>query len=462
MESKINFYCTLALAIGLWLTIPQSKAQELARAGMGGFIPVPVTQALADQLGLEDIGGFYIQNVFKKGTGTNVGLQAGDILIAINDFPVNRYSDFGELPIQKIRGGDEVHYTVLRNGTQMVLSGIVETRPVEQSVNHDVIYDHIEFKGGLVRTIINKPKGKGPFPAVLFIQGYNCQSIDNPGPRHPYRLLAQQFANAGIAFMRVEKPGIGDCLNTPNCYTMDFNTEMDCFLEALKAMSSYAFVEQGQIFLFGHSMGGYLAPQMARSVNVAGIAVYGTGHLPWREYLLQMLRFQLPRQNLSYKQTEARMLDFYKILYALLVENKPPEMIAAMDPSYGQLMQMGLMWDGNDFMFGRHYKALLSVDKMNATAAWAQFKGKVLSIFGTADFQAVNDASHREIVNIVNRHNPGHARYWEASDTDHSFIRTGSMEETVRLSPQEYTQLFRTGFNTEIAEEIIQWIKNKP
>src|SRR5690606_7667658 len=120
----------------------------------------------------------------------------------------------------------------------------------------------------------------------------------------------------------------------------------------------------------------------------------------------------------------------------------------------------GFMWDGSDYLFGRHYSAMYSIEDMNATLAWSTFGGKLLSIFGTSDFEALNDVSHKEIVKIVNQNHPGNAIFWSAPETDHSFIQVGPLEEAVNMSRQEYGQLFQTSFNTEIPAKIINWIRD--
>ena len=148
-----------------------AKGQMLKRSGMGGFYPLPVSDSMAVQLQLPANDGLYIQNVGSKGTGANLGLQAGDVLLMINHVTVNEYRDFGKKEIQEIRAGDIITYTVYRNGKVLDLKGKVEEKPYEKSESHEVMYDHFEKDGGWVRTIINKPVKKGPVPGSFICSG---------------------------------------------------------------------------------------------------------------------------------------------------------------------------------------------------------------------------------------------------------------------------------------------------
>ena len=52
-------------------------------------------------------------------------------------------------------------------------------------------------------------------------------------------------------------------------------------------------VDADRVFIFGHSMGGVMAPLLAADVPVRGIIVYGTIARTWTEYWLENLRRQM-------------------------------------------------------------------------------------------------------------------------------------------------------------------------
>ena len=92
--------------------------------------------------------------------------------------------------------------------------------------------------------------------------------------------------------------------------------------------------------------------------------------------------------------------------------------------------------------------------------AWAGINGHVLSLFGEADMEAVNDESQREIARIVNANNAGFGTFRLVPETDHSMIKVGSMEKGARLrSTPEYRQYLETKFNYDIVTMTDEWIK---
>ena len=62
--------------------------------------------------------------------------------------------------------------------------------------------------------------------------------------------------------------------------------------QGLKALAAYDFVDRDNIVIFGHSMGGVMAPLIAAEAPVKGIAVYGTVAKTWYEYFGENFRRQ--------------------------------------------------------------------------------------------------------------------------------------------------------------------------
>lgn len=82
-------------------------------------------------------------------------------------------------------------------------------RPFETDDNADVIYDEAPYRGGKLRVIINKPFQKQRMPAMLFIPGYTCNSIDELKEDHPYKRIINAYVDAGYVTLRIEKSGLG-------------------------------------------------------------------------------------------------------------------------------------------------------------------------------------------------------------------------------------------------------------
>lgn len=333
---------------------------------------------------------------------------------------------------------------------------------VETSPHGEVIYDHVEYRGGYIRTIINKPETEGKHPTIFFIPGYNCVSVANMPPIHPYQKLLTSFIEKGYAVVRVEKPGMGECKDTPSCFDIDFHTEQEAFEKGYESLKKYDFIDPEKVFVFGHSLGGIAAPVLAAKYKPKGVIVYGTRHEPWAEYLVQMLRFQNPYFGIDPIENEKDMVLYHELLYQHYVKKVHPKKLAE-NPEYARLLKRDFQYDGEEMLFQRHYTFWQDLQDLNLTKYWAETESHVLSLYGEADIEAINPTSHEMIVQIVNHYHPGKATYQLVPGTNHSLIKVGTMAEGVeiRQDRQKYREYLTHHFNYEMVENIHQWIQDK-
>ncbi len=87
------------------------------RRGYLGVSILPVDAERADDLGLRDIRGVYIEEVQSGSAADRAGLQGGDVVVSIMGEPVNAPNDLQSL-IALQRPGDTVGVEVWRNGTE--------------------------------------------------------------------------------------------------------------------------------------------------------------------------------------------------------------------------------------------------------------------------------------------------------------------------------------------------------
>src|SRR5204862_6755607 len=143
-----------------------------------------------------------------------------------------------------------------------------------------------------------------------------CSSIDwpLPGP-NLLRELVYGLTRAGFAVMRSEKSGVGDSTGAP-CRDVDFRNEVSLFTSALKKLKTYDFVDTGNVFIFGHSGGGWVAPLVAAAEPVKGIVVYGTVVRPFAEYLVEnRRRSRCLRSRPDLAQLEAQQRFYARLLH---------------------------------------------------------------------------------------------------------------------------------------------------
>jgi uncharacterized protein len=169
----------------------------------------------------------------EEGTAVNCKLKANDVLVEINQQSVTDYPTLRKALADK-RAGDAAALVVMRKGKKVKLTGKFEGKAFEKSLFSEVIYDQAPYKEGQLRVIINKPSGAAKLPAMLFIPGYTCSSIDNLPTNHPYKRIIDAYIKAGFVTLRIEKSGLGDSYNTPSCESCDLYDELENFEVGLK------------------------------------------------------------------------------------------------------------------------------------------------------------------------------------------------------------------------------------
>lgn len=119
------------------------------------------------------------------------------------------------------------------------------------------------------------PEGPGPFPCVLLVHGSGANDRDETvGACKPFRDIALGLVGQGIAVFRYDKrtyvyaQEIGRNLAS---FTVEEEVIEDA-LEALRFLRTVKEIDSERIFLLGHSLGGWLAPEIAfRDGKVRGV-----------------------------------------------------------------------------------------------------------------------------------------------------------------------------------------------
>lgn len=116
---------------------------------------------------------------------------------------------------------------------------------------------------------LTKPRGGGPFPAVLLISGSGPQDRDHSFFGHkPFLVLADHLTRRGFAVLRVDDRGAGKSSGSRALSTID-DYAADA-LTGVRWLAAHADVDARRVGLIGHSEGGVVAPLVAaRSGAVA-------------------------------------------------------------------------------------------------------------------------------------------------------------------------------------------------
>ena len=204
--------------------------------------------------------------------------------------------------------GQMVALTITRDGSTRHLSLVLNGAARESDPTVETLYDSVAVDGTLRRTLSRLvPKGDtSRRPAVLFVGGIGCYSIDNALDRNDaYHALALDLSRRGFVTMRLEKSGIGDSQGPP-CSTVDFAAESRSYAAALQALRANPHVSADHVYVFGHSIGGTIAPRLASAGSgVAGLIVAETVGIDWLTYEIINERRQAALDHLTPSQIEA-------------------------------------------------------------------------------------------------------------------------------------------------------------
>jgi photosystem II stability/assembly factor-like uncharacterized protein/pimeloyl-ACP methyl ester carboxylesterase len=390
-----------------------------------------------------------------RGTSVALKLQEKDLILKIGNFTFASTDEFTRL-FTGYSPDQEVQLTVLRGKKKLVLKAKAIARPYETDDNATVIYDEANYKGGQLRVIINKPFKENKMPAMLFIPGYTCSSIDDLPNYHPYKRIVDAYVDAGYVTLRVEKSGLGDSKNTPPCESCDLLDEIENFEVGLKKLKSLPYVDPNQIIIVGHSMGGIVAPAISAKNKVAGVVVYGTTAKSWFEYQIEMYRVQNALSGMNPIEVEQSVIAQYDLNYRYFVKKEKLEDIAK-DTKADSILRTSWEYDGKGKIYSRNAEYWRQIQDYPHLENWKNTTAKVLVQFGESDFQAFSKADHQQIVNTVNFFNPGNARLMTYPSTDHFYAKSGTMQEAYnKFSNGQIQQLFDE-YNQEVGLSAVKW-----
>lgn len=157
----------------------------------------------------------------------------------------------------------------------------------------------VTVENGLVRlpgTLCLPAAMQGRVPVVVLVHGSGPNDRDETlGPNKPFRELAHRLAAHGVATLRYDKRTYAYADRLASVFPeMNYNTEtVDDAVAALSLAAAQPEADTARIFVLGHSLGGGLAPHIARRsvVPLAGIVVMAGMARPIDEALREQLRY---------------------------------------------------------------------------------------------------------------------------------------------------------------------------
>lgn len=317
---------------------------------------------------------------------------------------------------------------------------------------------------GTTETHIYRPEGDGPFPAVYFLQGYPCRTIN---PDHDKSLararLIARYVEAGFLVYLAEKPGMGELSGTASttkpCEDMTYPEEVAAFSASFAGLENHPDVKRDEIFLFGHSMGGQTAPLIAQDYDVAGIITYGIHAKPWFEFMIDISRDQGERLGIDPVKLQGETAMMIPFLYDLMIAKEDWDVLST---RHAEAIKGGVMPADGRRINGRDYTFWATLNDADFVSAWGSYKGQVLAMYGEYDIASITPEGAERIADIVNFHNPGNARSLVLPKADHGFVYFDGNFDAYKAKrfSKDWTGTYAAkNFDQRIAEETIAWIE---
>ncbi|HEY1978041.1 MAG TPA: alpha/beta fold hydrolase [Candidatus Baltobacteraceae bacterium] len=404
-----------------------------------------VRHALFGAAAMQKPGGVTLTFVPQGGAAYVAGLRTGDVLQQMGERAIVTTADY-YTAVHDARAGTPIDVTFVRKSVSQHATITLGTASNEADPTVKTIYQSVDVDDSLRRTIVTVPQSaSGKLPAVLIIGGIGCFSVDvASNPNDAYLHVAHDLSRAGFAVMRLEKSGIGDSQGPP-CAKVDFEAERRGYEAALQSLASNELVDPKRVYLFGHSIGSVIAPQLATTNRVAGIIVAEAVGRDWPEYEIRNLRRQLELGGETPANVDRLLLEKTRCMQMLLFENQPEATIESTMPQCG----------AHNGVYPVDPWYVRQVARLNVIEPWTRVNVPVLAIYGTADV-VTERADHERIVDIVNAGHSGFASFVAIDNMSHLLAVAASAKDAAAAdtngTPQTYDQ--------ELSKTIIEWLSH--
>lgn len=237
---------------------------------------------------------------------------------------------------QLISGRSSVHFDGQWHQSGQVLN--LDLRPVEEIPRpirpqnpqppfpyeqQEVVFENIPAGIQLAGTL-TIPQGTGPFPVLVTISGSGQQDRNSTMFEHkPFWVLADYFAQLGIAVLRYDDRGVGGSTNSENeATTADLAGDV---IAAVSFLLDHPDIDPNRIGLIGHSEGGIIAPMVATQIeDIALIILLAGPGVPGSKILLDQNE-DIYRANGAPESVIETRLTYLRQVYQILQDNPDDE-----------------------------------------------------------------------------------------------------------------------------------------
>ncbi len=414
------------------LLLPSFAGADLARRTYLG---------LQFDLGDQSGPGLLVERVFPGSTAESAGMRVGDRLTSVGRVQVLKEFDELRVELKRTPAGQRIPLRWYRGSNRVYRSAPpLATLPFEEMPGSLVRYQAVSVDGIEQRLIFSEPADGAARGLVFYLSGLGCTSHDYWfQTASPIKRLLDGWAAAGFATARLEKRGEGDS-EGPDCSLLGFEDERRGYAAALEHLSEQGF--KGRIFLFGHSLGGIIAPLVV-SDAVAGVMVFGTVSKPWYDYMMENFDRQDRLAGLDDREIAERQALRAEFQKGLLYAGETPAELVARIPDSQYLPDVQLADD--DTYYGRSAPFFVELAAVNPARAWRQVWQPVLALHGQYDWVSAR-ADHEQIARLTG------GKFQSVPGMDHGFLHYESLEES-------FTARGTGAFDEGIVEATLAWMQ---
>ncbi|WP_316744081.1 alpha/beta fold hydrolase [Pedobacter antarcticus] len=227
----------------------------------------------------------------------------------------------------------------------------------------------VNTPGHELAAILTMPAEGTNFPIVVLVHGSGPSDMDETiGPNKPFKDLAAGLAAKGIASVRYVKRTMVYAGEFSGVFTVKEET-LDDAAAALKIALQTPGVDKKQVYIFGHSLGGMLAPRIAGLVpETKGIILAEAPARKMVDILIEQNQYLYDHSKDTTAQAKAQ-LDF--ALKAL---------------EQGRINQLGQL-KADSVVLGLPASYWVDLNQYNQVEAAQKLNKRILVIQGEQDFQ---------------------------------------------------------------------------
>ena len=333
----------------------------------------------------------------------DAGLRVNDVILAVNDRIITGVEVWNDVT-DALVAERLTKIVYKRTNTSRQADVMFDGLGKENYANHDVEYGSIDNDYGFrQRTILTLPKtkaqeGANKLPAIFFIQGLSCSSIEvlpnnSSNYRHMIKLMVE---NLNMAMMRVEKPGVGD--SEGSCAESDFATELAGYEHTLQKLMTDSRIDRNRIIVYGNSMGSAIAPYLVNKYQLNGVISDGTFFRSWFEHMLEIERRIQQMQGKSESEIGRAMNSVYiPLYYNMLINKQSYANIVTDNPLY-----QPFNYHGQRHMYGRPMAFYHQVQDFDFAGEWSKVTVPVRIRYGENDWIMSKSDNHM-IIDVLTR-----------------------------------------------------------